>query len=200
MRHGPRHCRASRPSHAAALGAAPVPEEPLEEVSVTALEPRYVAPTLRDRLGRIWAPVYLNGKGPYRLVLDTGASHSAVIADVAADLGLPPGGAMLLHGVTGSATVPFVTVDTFVVGDMEAHAKWLPIVPDALGGADGVLGMEGLDDKRIFIDFMHDKITIIHSHMARAPSRLRDHSAAALGQWPADGDRLHRWHTRQGDH
>jgi predicted aspartyl protease len=150
--------------------AAPVPEEPLEEVSVTALEPRYVAPTLRDRLGRIWAPVYLNGKGPYRLVLDTGASHSAVIADVAADLGLPPGGAMLLHGVTGSATVPFVTVDTFVVGDMEAHAKWLPIVPDALGGADGVLGMEGLSDKRIFIDFMHDKITIIHSHMARAPN------------------------------
>ena len=29
--------------------------------------------------------------------------------------------------------------------------------------------MESLNDKRIFIDFMHDKITIMHSHMARAP-------------------------------
>jgi predicted aspartyl protease len=141
---------------------------PIAEVAVTAPEPRYVAPTLRDRIGRIWAPVYLNGKGPYRLVLDTGASNSAVIAKVAADLGLLPAGALLLHGVTGSATVPFVTVDTFVVGDMEAHSTMLPIVPDALGGADGVLGMEGLKNKRIFIDFLHDKITIIQSHMQRA--------------------------------
>jgi predicted aspartyl protease len=143
---------------------------PIAEVAVTAPEPRYVAPTLRDRIGRIWAPVYLNGKGPYRLVLDTGASNSAVIAKVAEDLGLPPTGALLLHGVTGSATVPFVTVDTFVVGDMEAHSTMLPIVPDALGGADGVLGMEGLSNKRIFIDFLHDKITIIRSHMQRAPN------------------------------
>jgi predicted aspartyl protease len=141
---------------------------PLSEVAVTAPEPRYVAPTLRDRLGRIWAPVYLNGKGPYRLVLDTGASRSAITAQVAADLGLPPDGAIMLHGVTGSATVPFVTVDTFVVGDLESHSKMLPIVPDALGGADGVLGMEGLADKRIFIDFRHDKITIVHSHLATA--------------------------------
>ncbi len=147
--------------------SAPV-EPPISEVSITAPEPRYVAPTLRDRLGRIWAPVYLNGKGPYRLVLDTGASHSAIIAKVATDLGLPQSGVMLLHGVTGSATVGYVTVDTFVVGDMESHDQELPIVPDALGGADGVLGMEGLNGKRIFIDFMHDKITIMNSHGARA--------------------------------
>ena len=80
-----------------AVPAAALPEEQLEEVTVTALEPRYVAPTLRDRLGRIWAPVYLNGKGPFKLVLDTGASHSAVIAGVATDLGLPMTGAMMLH-------------------------------------------------------------------------------------------------------
>jgi Aspartyl protease len=156
-------------------GSAPVADvttaQRITEVSITAPEPRYVAPTLRDRLGRIWAPVYLNGKGPYRLVLDTGASQSAIIARVATDLGLPldGAGAMLLHGVTGSVTVPVVTVATFLVGDLEAHDKVMPIVPDALGGADGVLGIEGLQDKRIFIDFMHDKITISRSHGARAP-------------------------------
>jgi predicted aspartyl protease len=142
----------------------------ITEIAVTAPEPRYVAPTLRDRLGRIWAPVYLNGKGPYRLVLDTGASHSAITARVANELGLPlvATKTVLLHGVTGSAIVPFVKVATFVVGDMEAHDKVLPIVPDALGGADGVLGMEGLEDKRIAIDFMHDQITISRSHSRRA--------------------------------
>ncbi|MGC1457405.1 MAG: aspartyl protease family protein [Steroidobacteraceae bacterium] len=149
------------------VSSAPI-EPPMSEVSITAPEPRYVAPTLRDRLGRIWAPVYLNGKGPYRLVLDTGASHSAIIAKVATDLELPQAGVILLHGVTGSATVGYVNVNTFVVGDMEAHDQKLPIVPDALGGADGVLGMEGLNDKRIFIDFMHDKITIMRSHGRQA--------------------------------
>ncbi len=149
---------------------APAPgEDQIEEVKVTAREARYVAPTLRDRLGRIWAPVYLNGKGPFRLVLDTGASHSAVVAEVGGDLGLPLSGAMRLHGVTGSATVPFITVNTFVVGDMEEQLKLLPIVPDALGGADGVLGMESLEGKRIAIDFMNDKISITHSHATRAP-------------------------------
>ncbi len=136
---------------------------------MTAREARYVAPTLRDRLGRIWAPVYLNGKGPFRLVLDTGASHSAVVAEVVTDLGMTSSGAMRLHGVTGSATVPVITVHTFVVGEMEEQSKLLPIVPDALGGADGVLGMESLEGKRIDIDFLNDKISITHSHGTRAP-------------------------------
>ncbi|HEY7740911.1 MAG TPA: hypothetical protein VIB01_09885, partial [Steroidobacteraceae bacterium] len=42
---------------------------PLDPVAVTADEPRFVAPTRRDRIGRIWAPVTINGKGPFRLVL-----------------------------------------------------------------------------------------------------------------------------------
>ncbi|HTB68410.1 MAG TPA: retropepsin-like aspartic protease [Steroidobacteraceae bacterium] len=149
--------------------AAAPEEEEIQEVKVTAREARYVAPTLRDRLGRIWAPVYLNGKGPFRLVLDTGASNSAVIAEVVGDLGMKSSGAMRLHGVTGSATVPFITVHTFLVGDMEEQSKLLPIVPDALGGADGVLGMESLEGKRIDIDFLNDKISITHSHGTRAP-------------------------------
>src|SRR5580658_1290939 len=63
------------------------PEEGLAEIAVSAPEPRYVAPTRRDRIGRIWAPVYLDGKGPFRLVLDTGANRSAVTARVADALG-----------------------------------------------------------------------------------------------------------------
>ena len=59
----------------------------VEEVIVSSPEPRYVAPTTRDRIGRIWAPVLLNGQGPYRLVLDTGASRSAITQRVVDDIG-----------------------------------------------------------------------------------------------------------------
>ena len=44
----------------------------------------------------------------------------------------------------------------------------LPVVPDALGGAEGVLGMDGLANKRIYIDFRHDSITIMRSKGQRA--------------------------------
>ncbi|HLW25653.1 MAG TPA: retropepsin-like aspartic protease [Steroidobacteraceae bacterium] len=142
----------------------------LAEIMVETREPRFVAPTLRDQIGRIWAPVFINGRGPFRLVLDTGASHSGVTAMVALALGIPTdqAPAMLLHGVTGQATVPAIHVDSLSFGDLDVAPEVLPIVPDALGGAQGVLGSEGLANKRIFIDFRHDQIKITYSRGERA--------------------------------
>ncbi|MBS0395329.1 MAG: aspartyl protease family protein [Proteobacteria bacterium] len=188
---GPRRPRSA--SHAARVGALscllalvpasgradePPPAAPPADVSgqvpdvvVEAPEPRYVAPTRRDKIGRIWAPVLINDKGPFRLVLDTGATNSAVTAAVAATLGLTPTNehSVMLRGVTGSRQVPTISIDSLVVGDLELRSKRLPIVVDALGGAEGVLGTEGLQDKRIYIDFRHDKITIFRSHQQRPP-------------------------------
>jgi predicted aspartyl protease len=139
--------------------------EELAEILVEAREPRFVAPTRRDQIGRIWAPVFINGRGPFRLVLDTGASHSGVTAMVALALGIPTDRSppVMLRGVTGSATVPTIQVDTLSVGDVSVDSPMLPIVPDAMGGAEGILGSEGLANKRIFIDFRHDQITIAYS-------------------------------------
>lgn len=161
----------------ASPGSAPPPSvaeeaiDQLADVMVEAPEPRYVAPTQRDQIGRIWAPVLINGRGPFRLVLDTGASSSGVTAMVALALGVsthdsPP---VMLRGVTGAATVPTIRVDTLSVGDLAVDSPLLPIVPDALGGAEGVLGSEGLKNKRIFIDFHHDKIVITFSRDERSP-------------------------------
>jgi predicted aspartyl protease len=158
------------------LAPLPAPEpstlEDLPQVSITAPEPRYVAPTRRDRIGRIWAPVLINGQGPFRLVLDTGASHSGVTARVAETLGMPldQSPPVMLRGVTGNAEVPTIRVDSLTVGDLTLRPAILPIVIDALGGAEGILGTEGLGDKRIHIDFRHDLITITRSHNERAGS------------------------------
>ena len=84
---------------------------PGEEIIVAAPEPRYVAPTLRDRIGRVWAPVYVNGRGPLRLVLDTGASSSALTAEAAERLGLSLEHArkVLLRGVTGAKETSMIS-------------------------------------------------------------------------------------------
>ncbi len=70
------------------VSAANNPTDELTPVTITAPEPRYVAPTRRDQIGRIWAPVYINGQGPFRLVLDSGATSSEITAHVAGALGL----------------------------------------------------------------------------------------------------------------
>ncbi|HEV2230094.1 MAG TPA: retroviral-like aspartic protease family protein [Steroidobacteraceae bacterium] len=158
------------PALPAPTSATPTPpgatgEPPLSEIVVQAPEPRFVAKTTRDRIGRIWAPVLIDGKGPFRLVLDTGANHSAVIPSTAATLGSPGAAtATVVTGFTGSAVVPTISVDRMEVGDLLLGATTLPVVADVFGGAQGVLGNEGLAGKRILADFSHDRLEIATSH------------------------------------
>lgn len=161
-----------------ALEQLPVPAaaaEDVEEVIVAAPEPRYVAPTLRDRIGRVWAPVYINGRGPFRLVLDTGANRTAVIPSLASRIGTPIGtNTVKLLGATGSSIVPMIRVDSIEIGDLWLGDRNVAIVPDVFGGAEGVLGADGLSDKRVHIDFKNDQISILRSSgRVRAPGFTR---------------------------
>jgi len=151
--------------------SAPLEEVKREEVKVTAPEPRYVAPTLRDRIGRIWAPVTIDGKGPLRLVLDTGASRSALTPAALNKLGIQPDldRMVLLRGTTGSARVPTVRVGQVEIGDLLAERQTMVVVDDAFGGADGVLATTALRDRRILADFRRDRIEITRSSGERAP-------------------------------
>src|SRR4029078_12026677 len=44
----------------------------------------YVASTRPDRIGRVMAPVFVNGVGPFAFVVDTGASSSVISPRVVA--------------------------------------------------------------------------------------------------------------------
>lgn len=156
----------------AAVPATAIPDDDIElqEVIVHAPEPRYVAPTTRDRIGRVWVPVYLNDKGPFRLVLDSGATRTALVPSVITTLELQTGltPPVMLRGVTGTAVTPTVHLERITVGDLQVGPSTVPIVADAFGGAEGLLGSEGMRDKRIFIDFRHDFINISRSQNRRA--------------------------------
>jgi predicted aspartyl protease len=147
---------------------------PLGSVEVVNDEPRYVAPTRLDKIGRIWAPVTVNGQGPFRLVLATGASHSALTPRLAEALGMQadPAKSVMLRGATGSVAVPVVPVETLEIGDLLIEPRQLAVIPDALGGADGVLGMDELANMRIHIEFRRDRITIMRSKNQRASGQF----------------------------
>ncbi|MFO1402197.1 MAG: retropepsin-like aspartic protease [Steroidobacteraceae bacterium] len=148
-------------------------------VVVEGQEPQYVVPTRRDRIGRIWAPVYINGQGPFRLAFDTGASRSGVTAALAAKLGLAPDEkrTLRLRGVTGTSRVPTIRAERFQVGDLLLEPLTLPVLADAFGGAEGILGTDGLGDRRVRIEFRRDRIVIARSHGERAEQA----SSAAAG-------------------
>lgn len=167
----------------AAMGAAadnpaePLAEEPPEEHL-------YAAPTTQDRIGRIMAPVMLNGQGPFRFVVDTGASRSVVSPRLVERLGLAQATdtRITIQGATGAEAVPSVLIEHLQAGDIRMENVRLPVVgPAVLAGADGILGVEGFDKMRIVVDFAADSISITRARKSwtgrkgwyRVPVRLR---------------------------
>jgi hypothetical protein len=136
--------------------------------SVEALPgPMFATPTKLDRIGRIVAPVMINGRGPFRMVVDTGASRTTVSPELVKLLGLesiPPNKTIFLNGVTGVAEVPVVTIARIQAGDFVIESSDAPVVrAPIMAGADGILGVAGFKTERIIVDFARDRIEISRS-------------------------------------
>lgn len=142
-----------------------------EDAPAPAPEPLYASPTKVDRVGRILAAVEINGQGPFRFILDTGANSSALAPHLAQALALPASeeGVLGVHGVTGSAMLPAVRIESLRVGDIELREVTLPVLTNAVfAGADGILGVEGLQGARVDVDFTRDRVEISESDGRRA--------------------------------
>ena len=103
-------------------------------------------------------------------MLDTGANRSAITAHTAQLMGVLPSGdgSTVVTGFTGSARVPTIHVDHMEVGELLLGPTVLPILSDVFGGAQGVLGIEGLTGMRVYADFGRDRLVIARSHGERA--------------------------------
>jgi len=127
--------------------------------------------TRTDRLGRVVAPVTVNGEGPFRFIVDTGANRSVLSDALAARLGLTPRGADEVHSVHGVTTAPLVTVNSLHYGDVALNALALPMLSgNVLAGEHGLLGVDGMSGRRLRMDFERNCIEIVPSRNAR---RLR---------------------------
>src|SRR4051794_5415847 len=129
-------------------------------------EPLFAAPTRLDRIGRVMTHVMVNGKGPFRFVIDTGASRSTLAPHLARALGLKVsvGRNVMLNGVTGAAEVPTVAVDSLEIGSLRFQQQNLPVIfTSIMGNADGILGVAGFKDERIEVDFKRDRVSVLTS-------------------------------------
>jgi predicted aspartyl protease len=133
--------------------------------------PRYAVATRRDRIGRIIAEVSINQQGPFRFMLDTGASRTAVATSTLRRLGLAadPELQMMVVGISGSAAVSTVHIHSLDAGDLHFRDLDLPVLAGpVLDGLDGILGMADFTGMRISADFAKDRFSISQSNGRRA--------------------------------
>src|SRR5690606_10951551 len=69
-----------------------------------------VTEAVSDRVGRVVAPVMVNGRGPYRFIIDTGANRSAVARHLAEELGLAEVAMGQVHTINESALTSLVNI------------------------------------------------------------------------------------------
>jgi len=147
----------------------PVAAEPASSASESTAKPPseeellFALPTTFDHIGRVVVPAMVNGKGPFRFIVDTGATYSTVSPGLVRALGLKPADVpgIVVNGITGTAQVSAVTIDTLqtgdlIVGGLVAPVVWAPV----MAGADGIFGAAGLTEKSLSVDFERNRVRV----------------------------------------
>lgn len=134
-----------------------------------------LGPTRSDRLGRVVAPILVNGQGPFRFIVDTGANRSVLSLGLAEQLGLAPHGEGEVHGVHGVSIAPLVDVHSLQYGGLALGGATMPLLQGrVLAGEAGLLGVDGMRGRRLRMDFERNCIEIVPADRAR---RLRGWTA-----------------------
>lgn len=127
----------------------PPPENPDSKVAAA-----------NDASQRLTVNVAVNGKGPFRFVVDTGADRTVLADDVAVELGLAPGNQVMVEGVVRTIPSRTVALRELTVGSVKREHLTVPILPRTLLQADGYLGLDVIDGYRVTLDFRNHTLTI----------------------------------------
>ncbi|MCU6455365.1 aspartyl protease family protein [Sphingomonas sp. A2-49] len=117
---------------------------------------------------RMAVRVQVNGRGPYRFVVDSGADRTVIGEGLAAALRLPAGLPVTLHGMAGASRRETARIDTITIGGTRVDDLAAPVLPETYLGARGLLGIDALRGQRLMLDFERQTITI---EDARRPVR-----------------------------
>ncbi len=157
---------------AAAQPLAPVPADqappppPIEEIMLPETSmaedsvPDELVEAQRDVYRRMTVPVTIGGEGPFRFMIDTGAQATVITRGLTEKLGMEPSGSAIVVGMGSRKPVPLFEVDGFSFASREMNNLTMPMLEARNIGADGILGVDSLQDLRVLIDFRNDTIAV----------------------------------------
>src|SRR3990170_8749174 len=120
---------------------------------------------------RMTVEVQVNGRGPYRFLVDSGADTSVVGVRIARDLQLPAGTTALLHSMTASGPVNRVMVEELSFGNSRIKSLELPVLREGDLCGQGMVGIDALVEQRLMMDF---EKRVIKVEDARTPVQMMD--------------------------
>ncbi|KLE34924.1 hypothetical protein AAW00_11130 [Aurantiacibacter luteus] len=138
-------------------GAEPVvAEETLSEIEILALEV--------ERFRRLTVPVIIGGEGPFDFLVDTGSQATVVSSALAERLALTDRQSANLVGMASERPVETTMVEGFTLGSRTRTIRTAPILEATnIGGADGILGLDSLQDQRVLLDFRSGEMHVVDS-------------------------------------
>ncbi len=140
----------------------PMPAPPPTPAEILNLPPAYFDPNLavagedvkaRKIESRLSVEVRVNGTGPYRFIVDSGADTSVVGLRIARNLQLPLGTPATLNGMTARNIVDRVHVAELKLGSTAISNLQLPALREYDLGGDGMIGIDALHKQRLMMDF-----------------------------------------------
>lgn len=133
---------------------------------------------------RYTIPVRIDGVGPYNFMIDTGSQATAVTDRVMRGVILPPAGEALVVGMASRQVVDLVELDRFEVADRTLHNIAAPVLQRRHVGADGIIGLDALQDFRVLIDFRDETIAVADAEdeLSRRGFEIVVRARSKLGQ------------------
>lgn len=108
--------------------------------------------------------VFINGRGPYRMLLDTGGSIVLSLDDqVAKELGIKSVGEAAIRGVGGKESSGQAIIDNVRIGGIELSrvmARTFPVADRVMNLADGIVGTGVFADARMTMDFANGQLIV----------------------------------------
>lgn len=114
----------------------------------------------QDFYNRMTVPVMIGDAGPYRFMIDTGSQATIVSHALSDSLALPVTGKATLVGMGSTAPVDLVTIDDLGFAGRSYSNISAPRLHGADLGADGILGLDSLQDLKVVIDFRSNRIFV----------------------------------------
>lgn len=115
----------------------------------------------RERFERMTVPVTIKGEGPFRFMIDTGAQATVLSIHLADQLELTERRTATLVGMASRRAVETAEIPEFGIGRRTLTIMTAPLVESGnIGGADGILGLDGLQGQRVLLDFVKQRMLV----------------------------------------
>ena len=133
----------------------------IEPGEPTATSDAEVLKMQRERFERMTVPVTIKGEGPFRFMIDTGAQATVLSIHLADRLELTERRTATLVGMASRRAVETTEIPEFGIGRRTLTIMTAPLVESGnIGGADGILGLDGLQGQRVLLDFVKQRMLV----------------------------------------